>query len=46
MGLAYMEHFAFLDYVCTGEGDDCFPQLCENLSKGFEDVPPGILYRV
>jgi ribosomal peptide maturation radical SAM protein 1 len=46
MGLAYMEHFAFLDYVCTGEGDDCFPQLCENLSRGIEDVPPGILHRV
>ena len=25
MGLAYMEHFPFLDYVCTGEGDECFP---------------------
>jgi ribosomal peptide maturation radical SAM protein 1 len=46
MGLAYMEHFAFLDYVCTGEGDDCFPQLCENLSRSLEDVPPGILHRV
>jgi ribosomal peptide maturation radical SAM protein 1 len=45
MGLAYMEHFTFLDYVCTGEGDECFPQLCENLSRGIEDVPPGMLYR-
>ena len=45
MGMAYMEHFPFLDYICTGEGDDCFPQLCENLSRGLEDVPPGILYR-
>ncbi len=45
MGVAYMEHFAFLDYVCTGEGDTCFPQLCENLSKGLEDVPQGLLYR-
>jgi ribosomal peptide maturation radical SAM protein 1 len=45
MGLAYMEHFAFLDYVCTGEGDICFPDLCENLSKGNEDVPNGLLYR-
>src|SRR5271163_211241 len=24
MGLAYLEHFSFLDYVCTGEGDICF----------------------
>jgi ribosomal peptide maturation radical SAM protein 1 len=46
MGLAYMEHFPFLDYVCTGEGDNCFPQLCENLSRGIEDVPPGMAYRV
>ena len=45
MGLAYMEHFAFLDYVCTGEGDLCFPDLCENLSKGNEAVPNGLLYR-
>jgi len=45
MGMAYMEHFSFLDYLCTGEGDDCFAQLCENLSMGLEDVPPGILYR-
>jgi ribosomal peptide maturation radical SAM protein 1 len=45
MGAAYMEHFDFLDYVCTGEGDACFPQLCENLSKGVEDVPQGLLYR-
>ena len=45
MGTAYMEHFSFIDYLCTGEGDDCFPQLCENLSKGLEDIPPGILYR-
>ncbi|HZD49582.1 MAG TPA: RiPP maturation radical SAM C-methyltransferase [Silvibacterium sp.] len=45
MGMAYMEHFSFLDYLCTGEGDECFPQLCENLSKGLKDVPPGILYR-
>src|SRR5271170_2850881 len=45
MGLAYIEHFSFLDYVCTGEGDICFPQLCENLSKGIDDVPDGLLYR-
>jgi len=45
MGLAYMEHFPFLDYVCTGEGDVCFPDLCENLSRGLHDVPSGILYR-
>jgi ribosomal peptide maturation radical SAM protein 1 len=45
MGLAYMEHFLFLDYVCTGEGDNCFPELCENLSRGIEEVPPGMLYR-
>jgi ribosomal peptide maturation radical SAM protein 1 len=45
MGLAYIEHFSFLDYVCTGEGDTCFPQLCENLSRGLEDVPQGMLYR-
>ena len=46
MGMAYMEHFSFLDYLCTGEGDDCFPQLCENLSTGRGILPPGILYRV
>ncbi|MBV8672596.1 MAG: hypothetical protein JOZ33_04110, partial [Acidobacteriaceae bacterium] len=45
MGLAYMERFAFLDYLCTGEGDKCFPQLCENLSDNLDAVPPGILYR-
>jgi ribosomal peptide maturation radical SAM protein 1 len=45
MGSAYIEHFPFLDYVCTGEGDICFPQLCENLSRGIDEVPRGLLYR-
>jgi ribosomal peptide maturation radical SAM protein 1 len=45
MGLAYIEHFSFLDFVCTGEGDTCFPQLCENLSRGIDEVPQGLLYR-
>jgi ribosomal peptide maturation radical SAM protein 1 len=45
MGRVYMKHFDFLDYVCTGEGDECFPNLCENLRAGSGIVPPGLLYR-
>ncbi|MFL5355814.1 RiPP maturation radical SAM C-methyltransferase [Archangium sp.] len=45
MGRQYMERFEFLDYVATGEADDSFPQLCENLSRGRDEVPPGLLYR-
>jgi radical SAM superfamily enzyme YgiQ (UPF0313 family) len=40
MGRVYMRHFDFLDYVCTGEGDECFPELCDNLRAGSRFVPP------
>jgi ribosomal peptide maturation radical SAM protein 1 len=45
MGAVYMRNFRFLDYVCTGEGDECFPQLCHNLARGLKNVPPGLLHR-
>jgi ribosomal peptide maturation radical SAM protein 1 len=45
MGRPYLEHFDFLDYVSTGEADDSFPRLCENLRDGRREVPPGFLYR-
>jgi len=45
MGRVYMRHFDFLDYVCTGEGDECFPELCDNLRAGSRFVPAGLLYR-
>lgn len=45
LGRVYMERFPFVDYVCTGEGDLVFPQLCENLRSGISDVPTGLLHR-
>ena len=45
MGQQYIEHYGFLDFVSTGEADDSFPQLCENLREGRPEVPPGFLYR-
>jgi ribosomal peptide maturation radical SAM protein 1 len=45
MGRQYIEHYGFLDFVSTGEADDSFPQLCENLRDGRHEIPPGFLYR-
>ncbi|WP_257459659.1 RiPP maturation radical SAM C-methyltransferase [Archangium lipolyticum] len=45
MGRQYMEHFEFLDYVATSEADTSFPQLCENLRDGRDEIPAGFLYR-
>lgn len=45
LGRVYLERFPFLDYVCTGEGDLVFPELCENLRSGISDVPAGLLHR-
>lgn len=45
MGSVYFDLFPEIDYVSTGEADLSFPGLCENLAKGLEEVPQGILYR-
>ncbi|MES1244856.1 MAG: RiPP maturation radical SAM C-methyltransferase [Acidobacteriota bacterium] len=45
MGSPYFEIFPEIDYISTGEADLSFPQLCENLAAGIDEVPPGILSR-
>lgn len=46
MGQALYEAFSWIDYLCTGEGDDSFPALVECLIRTLP-VPelPGILKR-
>ena len=51
MGRPYLDHFDFLDFVCTGEADTSFPQLCSSL-RDFKAghasavvVPRGFLFR-
>jgi ribosomal peptide maturation radical SAM protein 1 len=50
MGLELHRQFPFVDYVCSGESDESFPQLVETLLA--DDLPaekeisiPGIVYR-
>lgn len=46
MGLQLHRSFPFLDYVCTGEADVCFPQLLTSLAKGVpEPELDGIVVR-
>jgi ribosomal peptide maturation radical SAM protein 1 len=46
MGLTMHRCFPFLDYVCSGEADDTFPELVKRLtfSHPIHDLP-GIVYR-
>jgi ribosomal peptide maturation radical SAM protein 1 len=46
MGLTLHRCFPFVDYVCSGEADDTFPELVKRLSYGHpvHDLP-GIVYR-
>ena len=46
MGATLHRCFPFVDFVCTGEADDTFPELVERLSRGrsVEDLQ-GIVYR-
>jgi ribosomal peptide maturation radical SAM protein 1 len=46
MGLQLHRSFPFVDYVCTGEGDVCFPELLQSLADG-EPAPEidGIVFR-
>jgi ribosomal peptide maturation radical SAM protein 1 len=44
MGHQLIQSVPWIDFVCTGEGDDVFPQFVENVLKGREDFSiPGIL---
>jgi len=53
MGMPYLEHFSFIDYVSIGEADHSFPELCQRLAGakagGVElasvELPRGILGR-
>jgi len=53
MGLPYLEHFSFIDYVSIGEADQSFPALCQRLARakaeGLDvasvELPRGILGR-
>jgi ribosomal peptide maturation radical SAM protein 1 len=50
MGLELHRQFPFVDYVCSGESDESFPQLAETLladdsSAETEISIPGIVYR-
>ena len=46
MGVTMHRCFPFLDYVCSGEADDTFPELVKRLTYGhpIHDLP-GIVYR-
>jgi ribosomal peptide maturation radical SAM protein 1 len=51
MGRPYLEHFDFIDFICTAEGDTSFVQLCASLAEwrggraSTIDVPSGFLFR-
>lgn len=45
MGETLFEHFPSLDYVCTGEGERGFVQLCHSIAAGRREVPPGFIGR-
>jgi len=51
MGRPYLEHYDFIDFICTGEGDVRLPELCSSL-RDFKAgrtptvaVPDGVLFR-
>ncbi len=46
MGVQLLQSFPWIDYVCTGEGDDVFPQLALQLAgRGPRQAISGILGR-
>jgi magnesium-protoporphyrin IX monomethyl ester (oxidative) cyclase len=40
MGLATHQAFPWVDFVCSGEGDELFAKLCHKLLERGRDVPP------
>ena len=46
MGRELHRSFPWIDYVCSGEGEDSFPQLIEAIAAGREPLGiPGIIHR-
>jgi ribosomal peptide maturation radical SAM protein 1 len=51
MGQPYLDHFEFIDFVCTSEGDTSFVELCASLSEwragraSTVSVPSSFLFR-
>ena len=46
MGATLHRCFTFVDFVCSGEGDDCFPELVKRLNYGHSVRGlPGLIYR-
>lgn len=46
MGLELHRLFPFIDYVCSGEADDTFPQLINDLAAGGNGAGiPGLIWR-
>lgn len=44
MGLQWLRSFPWIDYVCTGEGDEAFPTFIKRLLRAEDPRPiPGIL---
>lgn len=41
MGRALFDHFDFLDFVCDGEADITFPDLCQAIAENRNVIPPG-----
>lgn len=40
MSLPYLRMFPFIDYICHGEADVSFPQLCQSLADGDSNPAP------
>jgi ribosomal peptide maturation radical SAM protein 1 len=46
MGIALHERLPFVDYVCSGEADESFPQLLARIGEGRDpDDVPGVVFR-
>jgi ribosomal peptide maturation radical SAM protein 1 len=46
MGLELHRRFPFVDYVCSGEGDDSFPELVKRIAAGRSGAGiPGVVHR-
>lgn len=45
MGLQMIQSFPWIDFVCSGESDDSFPQLLDQLAAGSAAAIPGVLGR-
>jgi ribosomal peptide maturation radical SAM protein 1 len=46
MGMQLHQTFPFVDYVCSGESDNSFPQLLDRLDTGGDpEGIPGVIYR-